>query len=49
MGPMIVEEARGALGAEVPEATAIAVNLVWDPPWDPTMMSDRAREHFGWR
>ena len=49
MGSMIVEEARGVLAAEVPEGTMVAVRLVWEPPWEPSMMSERAREHFGWR
>jgi metal-sulfur cluster biosynthetic enzyme len=35
--------------ADVAASTEVIVNLVWDPPWDASMMSDRAREHFGWR
>ena len=23
------------------------VNVVWSPPWDPAMMSDDAKRHFG--
>ena len=23
------------------------VNIVWDPPWNPSMMSDAAREKLG--
>lgn len=23
------------------------VNVVWSPPWDPAMMSDDAKQHFG--
>lgn len=23
------------------------VNLVWDPPWNPTMISDEAKKRFG--
>jgi metal-sulfur cluster biosynthetic enzyme len=49
MGSMIAEEARRIVAGQVPAGTAIAVNLVWDPPWSPAMMSERAREHFGWR
>lgn len=48
MGSMIADEARGVLDAAVPAGTVVAVNLVWDPPWDPSMMSERARERFGW-
>jgi FeS assembly SUF system protein len=28
---------------EIPEVTACSVNLVFDPPWDPSLMSDEAR------
>lgn len=49
MGSMIADEARGVLGALAPVGTVVTVNLVWDPPWAPSMMSERAREHFGWQ
>jgi metal-sulfur cluster biosynthetic enzyme len=49
MGQMIVEETRAAIAGAVPAGTEVIVNLVWDPPWDASMMSDHAREHFGWR
>jgi metal-sulfur cluster biosynthetic enzyme len=29
----------------VKEAT---VNIVWDPPWTPEMMSEVAKKQFGW-
>jgi len=29
--------------ADLPEAYSVAVNLVWDPPWDKSRMSDEAR------
>ncbi len=48
MGEMIVDEARTALRTIAPPGTRITVNLVWDPPWSPAMMSDTARRHFGW-
>jgi metal-sulfur cluster biosynthetic enzyme len=24
------------------------VNIVWDPPWTPEMMSEAAKKQFGW-
>jgi FeS assembly SUF system protein len=27
----------------LPEAGEVTVNLVWDPPWDPSRMTDEAR------
>ncbi len=44
----------GALAAEVedkvgsvPGVTAARVELVWDPPWHPSMMSEAARLELG--
>ena len=48
MGDLITANARRALGAALPEDTAVDVALVWDPPWTPDMMSESARQTFGW-
>ena len=37
--PSMVENAV----ASVPGVGAVTVNIVWDPPWDPSRMSDEAR------
>jgi FeS assembly SUF system protein len=37
--PMMVESAV----ASVPGVREAKVNIVWDPPWDPSRMSDEAR------
>jgi FeS assembly SUF system protein len=37
--PTMVENAV----ASVPGVGPVAVNVVWDPPWDPSRMSDEAR------
>lgn len=47
MGAMITDEARAALKALAPDAE-IDVQLVWEPPWDSSMMSAEAKKHFGW-
>ena len=49
MSSMISEQVRDVIIAGVAAGTEVVVNLVWDPPWDASMMSDHAREHFGWR
>ncbi len=36
-----------ALGI-VPGVTGGEVNLVWTPPWDPSMMTRAGREELGW-
>lgn len=48
MGGMILDEAREALQALLPEGAEADVRLVWEPPWTPDMMSARAKETFGW-
>ena len=37
--PTMVENAA----ASVPGVGEVKVNIVWDPPWDPSRMSDEAR------
>lgn len=48
MGSMIAENAREAICDIAPAAAEIDVQLVWDPPWSPALMSDHAKQHFGW-
>ena len=33
--------------AQVPGVTASSVDLVWDPPWNPSMMSEAAKLELG--
>jgi metal-sulfur cluster biosynthetic enzyme len=44
----LVESARDAVRAAAPGVPDVEVELVWDPPWNPGMMSEIARDHFGW-
>lgn len=44
----LVESARAAVSAAAPTIPDIEVELVWDPPWSPDMMSEIARDHLGW-
>ncbi|MEO8103633.1 MAG: metal-sulfur cluster assembly factor [Betaproteobacteria bacterium] len=48
MGEGIVAEAEYELAAILPADMAVVVNLVWDPPWSPALMSDQARNTLGW-
>ena len=49
MAEMIVDQARAAIAATVPEGAEVDIRLVWDPPWTPDRMTGIAREHFGWK
>ncbi|MGQ0792593.1 MAG: metal-sulfur cluster assembly factor [Deltaproteobacteria bacterium] len=45
MGAMIAKQAEAAVkGAG---AKHVLVEIVWDPPWNPDMMSDEARQKLG--
>ncbi|MDD5249800.1 MAG: metal-sulfur cluster assembly factor [Rhodocyclaceae bacterium] len=48
VGDIILEEVEAALRAALPAGTPTDVALVWEPPWEPAMMSDEARRHFNW-
>lgn len=46
LGPYIDQEVRTAVDA-VPGVTGAKVNLVWQPPWDPSKMSEEAKLELG--
>ncbi len=43
MADMIPGMVYDALRDRIPDLNEIKVSLVWDPPWDPSRMSDDAR------
>ena len=48
VGPFLTEQVEQVVRALVPEDTQVAVDLVWDPPWTPDMMSEMAKIGLGW-
>ena len=46
MGEVLVEDVRGKV-AIIPTVGHVAVDLVFDPPWDRSMMSEEARLQTG--
>ena len=48
LGDLISDNARRAVGAVLPHEVAVDVELVWEPPWTPELMSESARQTFGW-
>jgi metal-sulfur cluster biosynthetic enzyme len=36
-----------AVRRHVPDVVDVDINLEWEPPWDPDMMSDEARRQLG--
>lgn len=48
LGEALTVEAEATIRRSVPGVGSVTVDLVWDPPWRPAMMSDAAREQLGW-
>ncbi|MFA7269127.1 MAG: metal-sulfur cluster assembly factor [Sterolibacterium sp.] len=48
MGDMLMEQVEEAISKVVDSGTQPDIRLVWSPPWDPSLMSEKARQHFGW-
>ena len=48
MARFLTEMAEAAIWKQVPEVKSVRVRLVWSPPWQPSMMSDAARDELGW-
>ncbi len=46
IGTVLLDDVRGKLGA-LPGVKEVDVDLVFDPPWDPSMMSEAARLQLG--
>ncbi|OHC68062.1 MAG: hydroxylase [Rhodocyclales bacterium GWA2_65_20] len=48
MGEMIVGDVRAALKKALPDAIEPDIRLVWEPPWNASMMDEASKQHFGW-
>lgn len=48
MGESILDDVHAAIEASLALGTSVDIDLVWEPPWNPAMMSDAAREALGW-
>lgn len=48
LGDYITEQMQRALRRLAPGVSDIQCDIVWDPPWRPSMMSDDAKAQLGW-
>lgn len=44
----LAEQAEATIWQNAPRVKSVTVDVVWDPPWRPAMMSDAAKERLGW-
>jgi metal-sulfur cluster biosynthetic enzyme len=48
LGETLSREVVAAIRTRLPDVTAVSVDLVSEPPWEPSMMSDAAHAQLGW-
>jgi metal-sulfur cluster biosynthetic enzyme len=48
MGDLLINDIEQAISQALPDVTTVNVELTFNPLWDPSMMSETARKHFGW-
>ena len=48
LGEMIMDQVTEALARALPDIAPPEIRLVWEPPWQPSMMSEAGKQHFGW-
>lgn len=48
MGEMVLDDAYAALCEALPQEMEIDIEMVWEPPWDPAMISAAAKQRLGW-
>jgi metal-sulfur cluster biosynthetic enzyme len=49
LGESMADEAEAVIRRRVPGVKSVKIQLVWEPPWQPSMMSAAAREQLGWK
>lgn len=47
LGEMMTEEIKLVLRDRFPDTPNVRVDLVWDPPWSPELMSEESRRQLG--
>ena len=48
MGEMIIDDAYAELDRILPDECQPEIRIVWEPPWNPQMMSEQCRLRLGW-
>jgi metal-sulfur cluster biosynthetic enzyme len=45
--PVIEKDIENHL-MEIPEVNEVKIELTFNPPWDPSKITDEAKAHLGW-
>lgn len=49
LGSYFTQRIPRVLSERIPEIGSVAVRFVWEPRWNPRMMSETAKQRLGWR
>lgn len=41
--------AENAIRQALPDVEKVEIELIWEPPWEPSRMSEAAKKKLGWR
>ncbi len=44
----LTSAAESAIWQDVSDVKSVDIQLVWNPPWNPMMMTDAAKRQLGW-
>jgi metal-sulfur cluster biosynthetic enzyme len=48
MGEMLLDDIHSSLTRQLPDNMEFDIHLVWEPPWNPSMISAEAKQRLGW-
>ncbi len=46
---VLTAAAEAAIREHDPDVRRVEIEMVWEPPWSPDMMSEAARRRLGWK
>ncbi len=48
LGEMLLDDIHAALSQKLPQDMSFDINVVWEPPWNSSMISAAAKQRLGW-
>lgn len=48
LSDVVIADVEAALAPALPDNCRLDVDLVWEPPWEPSMIQPEARAKLGW-
>ena len=48
MGEMLLDDIHETLTRKLPNEIECDIHLIWEPPWNPDMISAEAKKRLGW-